>query len=215
MPYFKFLFTVGFAVVMLFSMEPILKFFATNRKLEYISLTGKVKWETLAGAVTVSAALAYKMEEIPYAIMAVALYACLLASIFDIMYRKIPNDIVVALLLLGIGYSVAVKCAWWSPILGFVIAAVIFILPSFFGMGCGAGDVKFIMALGILAGFPDIMYAILGMGAATAAFTYGKYAGVAGMKLAAVNKTKIPLSPFITAGYVALLLLRVYGLISL
>lgn len=210
----KLIITAAICIICYAGTPGILEKLASQRKLDIVPLSQSNKTLITGIAAAVLLMLQWKMGLEAFVVMALALYACLLASLFDIQYRKIPNDIVVAVAILGVVYCVVEENPFWSPLAGFAIAAVIFLLPSLFGMGCGAGDVKFIMALGILAGFPDIMYTILLMGLITAVYAFTKYCGVQGMKLAAANKTKIPMSPYITAGYVALLLMRVTGLIS-
>jgi prepilin peptidase CpaA len=95
-------------------------------------------------------------------------FLVLVAGIYDIRYRRIPNWLVlpaipVGFLLHAVLSLVRSNSVWpglREAALGFG-AAVLIYLPMYALRGMGAGDVKLAAALGALAGWPDWLWILL------------------------------------------------------
>ncbi len=95
-----------------------------------------------------------------YAIRSALLFAFLgLAAWYDFRFRRIPNRLSLA----GLGAAVLFLLAmggredWESSGLGFAIG-VFSMLLLYVGGGVGGGDVKLMAGVGLLAGYPDVIY---------------------------------------------------------
>lgn len=84
-----------------------------------------------------------------------------LAGVYDIMCRRIPNWLVLASLTVGIALNLFLF-GWpglRSSLLGIGLALVVYV-PLYLLRGMGAGDVKLMMAVGAIVG-PGAWFAIL------------------------------------------------------
>ena len=84
-------------------------------------------------------------------------------SAVDIVIRRIPNELLLALLLAyAAGHTVSPGwSSFTSNLLGAVIAAAVFILPSKLGMNIGWGDVKYATVIGFCFGLTGILQVML------------------------------------------------------
>lgn len=109
-----------------------------------------------------------------------------LATIFtlvDISIRIIPNEMVLILLLLGIIFNTVTKGfgSLKDSLLGLLLIIFLFGLTSLVvyflrgTIGVGAGDLKLAMVAGIILGYPDVIYFLLGMAAAMLGYLALKY----------------------------------------
>jgi prepilin peptidase CpaA len=77
----------------------------------------------------------------------------LIASVYDIRFRRIPNWLVLTGLVLGVGLN-TILGGWTgarSSLLGFAIAFLVY-FPLYLLRGMGAGDVKLMAAVGSIVG---------------------------------------------------------------
>jgi len=91
---------------------------------------------------------------IPLAVILLAGIAC----VTDLLWRRIPNALVISGLCLGIGlngWNQGIRGLGWS-LLGAGLGLALF-LPFFALGGMGAGDVKLLAALGSLLGPSDLL----------------------------------------------------------
>jgi prepilin peptidase CpaA len=99
-------------------------------------------------------------SELTYPATAVA--CALVASVFDVKYRRIPNFITFPSILIGLAMHLAL--GGWRQLLSSLaaglICGVVFLLFYVAG-GMGAGDVKLIAAVGCIAGMPHVAYLLV------------------------------------------------------
>ncbi len=87
---------------------------------------------------------------------------CALALYFDLALRKIPNYLTFPAMLLGLFYHVLTG-GWgglWLALSGLLLGGGLFLPPFALG-GMGAGDVKFLAAVGALQGARFVLAAAL------------------------------------------------------
>jgi prepilin signal peptidase PulO-like enzyme (type II secretory pathway) len=125
-------------------------------------------------------------------------------SAVDDSIRKIPNELLLMLLILKLG-AVAASGSL-APLLpalaGMVVGAVVFIIPSKLGIFIGWGDIKMAAAAGFCLGVVGVLQAVLVMGAIIALYSlYLIITKSGGMK------TKVAIGPPLSLGMMISLLL--------
>lgn len=93
---------------------------------------------------------------------AVLVLLCALAVYFDMVRRKIPNFLTFPGMLLGL-LCHALSGGWgglWFALLGLLAGTGLLLIPFILG-GMGAGDVKFLAAVGALQGAGFVLAAVL------------------------------------------------------
>jgi len=93
---------------------------------------------------------------------ATAAACALVASVFDVRSRRIPNFITMPAFLFGLALHLAL--GGWGQLLTALAAGVIcglVFLVFYIAGGMGAGDVKLIMAVGCIAGFSHVAYLLV------------------------------------------------------
>lgn len=99
----------------------------------------------------------------PTTIIPIILLILLLAisSFIDIKERKIPNWIVVLILMIGFHFSFLSNTEFWlSNSMNGIAIGMLLTLPIYALNGLGAGDVKLISAIGSFTGINDILLII-------------------------------------------------------
>jgi prepilin peptidase CpaA len=93
------------------------------------------------------------MSQLPIALAAPLLVLVLIAAVYDILWRKIPNWAVLLGIITGFGCNIALH--QWTGLrtaaLGFGLALLVYV-PLYLLRGMGAGDAKLMAAIGSLAG---------------------------------------------------------------
>jgi len=138
-----------------------------------------------------------------YLVLLLFLAAC--AFYIDARHRIIPNELVLAILVLAAAFGLmgAIPFQIGSSLLGLAACFVLFFLPSVFGRSIGAGDVKLAAAMGFALGFFNSLYAIAGMGVLVLGYVL-----VSGnVRLSERMKQTIPMGPFLTLALVAVSIL--------
>lgn len=137
------------------------------------------------------------------------LSSCAIAfALIDLKIHLIPNEMVLAMLVLGIIYQ-AVQYGWKAMgigLLGLVITGVAFlILGLIIGLEkIGAGDVKLVAVMAAVLGYPFLLYALLGMSVLLIGYIV---IGISIGKLTHV--TMFPFAPFMMAGQILALMMMV------
>jgi|SRR5580658_1848677 prepilin peptidase CpaA len=89
----------------------------------------------------------------PVVFQTILLLLVVIAAVYDIRFRRIPNWLVLAGLALGVGLNTFLS-GWLglrSSLLGMVVAFLIY-FPLYLLRGMGAGDVKLMAAIGAIVG---------------------------------------------------------------
>ena len=138
-----------------------------------------------------------------YLLLILVVAAC--TFYIDAKHRVIPNDLVLAILILSavFGFSGAIPFQIWSSLLGFAACFVIFFLPGLFGKNVGAGDVKLAAAMGFALGLTGSLYAVACMGLLVLAYVLLDNHAPLLQRL----KEMIPMGPFLAVALVVVSLL--------
>ncbi len=135
-----------------------------------------------------------------YLMLLLFVSAC--AFYIDAKHRVIPNELVLAILILAavFGLTGAIKFQIWQSLIGLAVCFVIFFLPSLFGKKVGAGDIKLASAMGFALGLTGGLYAIAGMGTLVLIYIMIDQS----MPLPERLKSMIPMGPFLALALVAM-----------
>lgn len=131
----------------------------------------------------------------------------------DYIVRKIPNELLASLLLirlifiiLDIAGGAEVKSVLVPSVLGFAIGAVLFIIPSFFAIPIGAGDVKYCAAIGFCLGISGFLQAMIIMALALVVYLIFLMVTKKGNM-----KTASAMGPYLSFGVIVTLLFPILG----
>lgn len=122
----------------------------------------------------------------------------------DNSIRIIPNEIV--LILLGIGFVInLIHFTIFNGLIGMVTGLVLFIIAGLIGgfNKVGMGDIKLIIPIGLIAGYPNSLFAILVM-----SLLILVYSAVGMMSKKITLKTTLPFGGFMMSGLIVTLLLN-------
>ncbi len=143
---------------------------------------------------------AYQMEHPAAALLFSVLFStALLIALIDFWIRIIPNELVLALLIVGSAFQ-ALRFGFLA-LLGSAacLAAMLFLfalVAGIMGFGkVGAGDVKLAGAMGLALGYPGVLSALIMM---SAALIICSLIGLLSGKL--TMQTMLPLAPFMMLG---------------
>lgn len=130
-------------------------------------------------------------------------------SVVDWLIRKIPNGLLLALMLTKLIFTVydiigegTLRVAWKPPVVGLAVGLGLFIIPSFFGIMIGAGDVKFAGVIGFCLGFSGFIQSMVIMAAALMVYLIYLIVTHKGNL-----KTPAAMGPFLSLGAIVTLLL--------
>lgn len=156
------------------------------------------------------AAAALKMETLPSAFFLSLLVSVSFAVILiDLWIRIIPNELVLALFLVGAAFQLSLSGPLALLVSVFCMAVMMMLftaVAAFMGFGkVGAGDVKLAGAMGFALAYPDVVTAVIVMSAAFFLFT------AVGLLFRKVTlRTMVPFAPFMMCGMIVSLLCRVF-----
>lgn len=124
-------------------------------------------------------------------------------SINDIRTMKIPNKIMFpAIVLAFLMVGARPYYEWGSPLLGALFGGGFMLIPAVaFGKNGGMGDVKLAIFMGLILGFPNIIWALLLAHMSAALLIIGVPFGWVDLK------SKIPFAPFLSFGTLTLMLI--------
>ena len=134
-----------------------------------------------------------------YLVLLLFVAAC--AFYIDARNRIIPNELVLAILVLAAAFGLTGQIPFQigSSLLGLAACFVLFFLPSVFGRSIGAGDVKLAAAMVFTLGLTGSLYAIVGMGV----LVLGYVLVSSNLHFSERLKQTIPMGPFLTVALVA------------
>ncbi len=137
--------------------------------------------------------------------LALLLTATLALTAIDLRIRVIPNELVMALLLLSTAFALMEHGIAALPLrlLGMAAALVLFLGTALLGVSkIGGGDIKLAMAIGFAAGWPNILVAVAAMGLAALASRLWD-----SQPWSLRLKTQLPFAGFLMIGLLAALVL--------
>ncbi len=156
-------------------------------------------WLAISFAMTASST-----AELAFAIAASEIVLCI--SAVDGLIKKIPNELLVALVLVFFASRVTgggLAGFKWN-VFGALLASVVFLLPSRLGMSIGWGDVKYAFVAGLCFGLLSFVQIMLVMAAGL-----GVYAVYLGVTKKGTLKTSAAMGPYLSLGVVATMLFPV------
>ncbi len=128
-------------------------------------------------------------------------------SIVDIVVRRIPNELLLALILIyALGHTL--NRGWTgitTNLLGAAIAAVLFTLPARLGLQIGWGDIKYAVVIGFCFGLTGLLQVTLVMGLGLGLYTAYLYISRRGGLL-----TSAAIGPYLSLGAVATMVFPVF-----
>jgi len=128
---------------------------------------------------------------------------CLSLSAVDFEIKKIPNVLLLSLILLKVVMLIIVKENVETSIFGFFFAFVVFVFPAKFGKSIGAGDIKLAMVIGFYLGVWGFIHVMAIMGICL--FFYWAYLYITRK---GNLQTSVALGPYISIGFVIALCAR-------
>lgn len=130
--------------------------------------------------------------------------AVLVLSAVDIVIRKIPNSIVLTLLLGAVGFTLlqGTPQDLIGHLMGMATGMMIFLIPFLFGRQAGMGDIKFAAAIGFTLGF---FYTVVAFVIMSIFFLF--YVSFLLISQKGNLKTKTALAPYMSVGFVVSLVL--------
>lgn len=139
------------------------------------------------------------------------LCVCVTIAITDWYQRIIPNQTVLAILVLALAFGMPTMFGAYNflkfdiiqSLIGLVVCFVVFALPGLFKKNVGAGDIKLAGAMGFFLGINYALVAIMLMGILV--IVYGLFQRK--MPILSFIKSQIPMGPFITLGLMSSFLL--------
>ena len=144
--------------------------------------------------------------------MFLLLAAAELTAATDTRYRIIPNDVILALFIVRLGFGLPSLFGakglpvfhWQWSLVGMAVCFIIFLLPALQKKNVGAGDLKLAAAMGFCLELKGGLFAIVLMGLFVLGYTLMQRR-VPALKF---MKSLVPMGPFLSAGMVAVLLLQ-------
>lgn len=128
-------------------------------------------------------------------------------SAVDIVVRRIPNELLLALILVyALGHTLG---AGWSGIptnlLGAAIAAILFTFPARLGLQIGWGDIKYAVVIGFCFGLSGLLQVTMVMG-----LGLGLYAAYLYISRKGGLFTSAAIGPYLSLGAVATMVFPVF-----
>ncbi|MCG9967226.1 prepilin peptidase [Pelotomaculum terephthalicicum JT] len=182
----------------IFDLIPILSYLFLKGKCRYCGR--RIAWqdpvvELVTGLLFVLALAKYG---ITFGVLRpVVLFAVIVpATVFDLRYKIIPDELNLAGLVLGVPLMFESKEALFSCVIGFLAGgALLFVIALVSRGGMGGGDIKLAAVLGLLLGWKQLLIALF------LAFAAGSVAGMTMLMLKLARlKEPIPFGPYLALG---------------
>lgn len=212
LPYYYLLIPIGAAAGLLCSLAGygLALYLLTRREKTLEQSSG----ERAAISAVMAAAGACVTVVVPFSAETVYLFLLMILSeavtITDVHERIIPNDIVLAILVLTLAFGLPSllgakgfpEFRIGSSLLGLAVCFVTFSLPAAFSGKVGAGDVKLAAAAGFCLGIRYSLLCIVLMGLLVICYLFAQKR----IPAAAALKSMIPMGPFLAASMLAVLI---------
>lgn len=122
-------------------------------------------------------------------------------SVFDLRERRIPNKIIFPAILVAL-LTMFIRPGWQNALIGALFGAGFMLLPVVaFGKQGGMGDVKMAFFMGLILGFPGVLFALI----IAHMCTLFLWIGVFFKRLD--RKSLIPFGPFLAFGSLVIMVL--------
>jgi prepilin signal peptidase PulO-like enzyme (type II secretory pathway) len=211
---------VGFALgfILSFLAVEIEKVLLKRRELEFT----RVKYEKWIIPIMMGVFGSLIMWRASYSINAIYLFLLLIIGqviiLSDIHHRVIPNDTLLAILVLKLAFGIpnllGVKgfpeFNVLQSILGLIVAFLIFAFPALIGKNIGIGDIKLAGCMGFCLGLMGSMCAIVLMGLFVVAYTFLQRKE----PVLIMFKTLLPMGPFMVIGMMIVLIFGTDGMLN-
>lgn len=172
-----------------------------NGGLKYVRPYARYMWALAMGAVVFGVGWATNsyFTFVEY-IIVLCIAACI--AIVDFRIQKIPNQLLLLLILLKLVSTVTAICSEGfsvglvtGPIIGFVFAFAVYFAPGFLGLNIGAGDIKYGAVIGLYFGLLGFLQVMVVMGITMVLYyLFLRIAKKGGMR------TMVPSGPFMSLG---------------
>ncbi|OGN19353.1 MAG: hypothetical protein A3I32_01720 [Candidatus Yanofskybacteria bacterium RIFCSPLOWO2_02_FULL_45_10] len=177
-----------------YDLMPVISFFILRRRCRFCKKPISWRYPLIELSIGLLALLLYWLflpvsliQWLNFAYWLVTLSGVFAIGVIDFTHLVIPDKILIVLGVVGLAH--AIKFDFSSHLITALIGGVLFALVYWIthGRGIGWGDVKFIFVLGLLFGFPDILFVIYG-----ALFLGVIWGGALLLTRRANMKTKLP-----------------------
>lgn len=161
----------------------------------------------LNGAVWLGSVLGFGLNPLTLEFL-IMFSICLALSVVDISIRKIPNEILLLMLITSLTFLV-VNNGFGNisdRLIGLVAGVVVFLLPTIVGKGAGAGDIKLAGVVGFCLGLHDMLGAYIFMLIPLLIYTAYVYIAKKGSV-----KSKVALGAFMSVGFTMVFALRLFA----
>jgi leader peptidase (prepilin peptidase)/N-methyltransferase len=131
----------------------------------------------------------------------VYIFILLVIAIIDFKYYIISNKLIYPAILLAFALSYWTDTGIVNALIGASVGAVILSIPFLCtgGKGIGLGDIELIVFIGLITGFPGVLFVIL------IGFMLGGIVAVV-LLFAHIKRDKIPFGPFLSIASIIILL---------
>ena len=177
----------------------------TSQPIESLLLNGR--WTSLIWIITGAVGcgfIAFWIKDIISSMEYMGIFLALISlAVVDGSIRKIPNELLLALLVIKLAAAV-ISGNFGSllpALIGFIAGLVLFIIPSYFRLGIGWGDIKLAAVAGFCLGLVGILQAVFIM-----AIVLAFYSLYLIMTKKGNLRTSVAIGPSLSLGMMAALL---------
>ena len=153
-------------------------------------------WALISGTSYLIIGLVFSGDQLKITECAFVLSVCMALSAVDFQVKKIPNELLLTLLVFKIAMLIISKESLFDAIFGMLFAGVAFLFPAKFGKTIGMGDIKLAMIVGFYLGPVGFVQTMAIMGVCL--LIYWGYLSITDK---GGLKTSAALGPYISLGF--------------